>query len=101
MTDPGGKFAVDLADLENLILRLKGAIELVDRIAGELDSRATGVQLHWTGSAADAYAATHADWLAAARELNVEITKVRSRAQNAHTSYVASISTNLKMLGRG
>lgn len=100
LTDSVGEFAVELTDIENLVVRLRDMIDAVDRIVSELDSVASAVQSQWTGSAADAYAAAHADWLTSARDLIVEITNVRIRAQQAQSSYVDSISTNLKMLGR-
>lgn len=101
MTESGGEFTVDLADLEFLISQLGGLIESVDRSMSMLDAQAKSMKSCWTGEAADAYTVAHAAWLSGAAELIGEITDAKARLRNAQTHFADSIAANLRMLGRG
>ncbi|MDV6233043.1 WXG100 family type VII secretion target [Rhodococcus cercidiphylli] len=100
MTEPEAEFAVQLGDLETLVLRLDGLIESVDRNVAELSAQAASVRSWWTGEAADAYTERHHAWHAAVSELTDEIFDVQARLRNAHHQYSDAVVTNLKMLGR-
>ncbi|MBF6126594.1 WXG100 family type VII secretion target [Nocardia brasiliensis] len=97
MTD---QYRVDLAHLESVTARIGGLTGFVEQSLREVDERVVNVQAGWSGTAADAHAAAHAEWSAAAVKVNDGLTKMKQAAATARQSYEMGTSANLSALGR-
>ncbi|MFF0491368.1 WXG100 family type VII secretion target [Nocardia sp. NPDC004068] len=99
MTEDARAFTVDLDKLENLAARIRG---FADFIAGQLDSidqKAKQADGHWTGSAADAYRETHAEWLAGAIDIKEGLRNLEKVVKQVHEGYTGAVADNLRILG--
>ncbi|PXX66901.1 WXG100 family type VII secretion target [Nocardia tenerifensis] len=97
MTD---QYRVDLAHLDTVTAQLESLNGFVEELLRELEERIAVVQRDWSGAAADAHAATHAQWITAAAMIHGELAKVKTAAAAALSSYDAGTAANLSMLGR-
>ena len=94
------RVVVDLAQLAEFLDR----VELVQRhlVRAHDDAAARVRELHvsWTGGAALAHAAAHAQWSAAAAEVQDALAVLRSIAATAHRNYAAATLANRRMWAR-
>ena len=94
------RVVVDLSQLTDLVDRM----ELLQRhlVQAHDDAAARVRELHmsWTGGAAFAHSAAHAQWSAAAAEVQDALAVLRSIAATAHRNYAAASLANRRMWAR-
>ncbi|OZC50762.1 hypothetical protein CH267_22150 [Rhodococcus sp. 06-621-2] len=91
------KFAVDLEELDVTVVRLGAYVEYLEDKLGALDQRVLSLRDSWTGDAADAQRASHAEWTAGARQMREGVDAMRRVAQTARASYQSAVAANLRM----
>ncbi|MCM6776052.1 WXG100 family type VII secretion target [Nocardia sp. CDC159] len=96
------QFAVDLDRLDQIVSRLNGLAGFLHDHLEELDRRVNALRNgSWESAAAAAYAQTHAQWLAAAREFAEGVAAMSDAAHKAHGRYTQAIDINRRMLQSG
>ncbi|WP_433659933.1 WXG100 family type VII secretion target [Nocardia sp. CA-128927] len=94
------QYRVDLNHLDAVTAKVAALNSFVADSLAELDQRIATVQGSWHGAAADAHAAAHAEWTAAAATMADGLAKMRVAAAAAHASCQDGTAANLSMLGR-
>jgi uncharacterized protein YukE len=89
------RLTIDLDALADLIERMSLFGDQLARVHDDVDGRLRG--LRWTGEAAAAQAAAHAQWSAAVRELHAALGTLRSIATTAHSNYASAAAANRRM----
>lgn len=89
------RLTVDLDALAGLVERMSLFGDQLARVHDDVDGRLHG--LRWTGEAAAAQAAAHAQWSAAVGELHSALSSLRSIAATAHANYNAAAAANRQM----
>lgn len=89
------RLVIDLAALTDLVDRMSQFGAQLAGVHDDVDARLRGLQ--WTGEAAAAQAAAHAQWSAAATELHDALAVLRAIATTAHANYSAAAAANRRM----
>jgi WXG100 family type VII secretion target len=95
------EYRVDLDHLEAVTARMEGLNGFVADSLREIEERIATVQGNWSGEAADAHAAAHAEWTDAAAKIRSGLEKMRAAAAAARAQYESASAANIAMLGRG
>ena len=90
-------YAVDLAELDDVIARMTHFQELLDRQLTHLDTTVAHLHLTWTGVAATAQKAAHEEWTSGAREMHEGLGEMIAAARLAHELYQAAVAANQAM----
>lgn len=91
------RFVVDLEDLDAVIGDMTGFEGRFSGRLAELDDLVSHLHGTWTGDAAGAHKAAHAQWVAGAREMHEALVEMREAAQRAHANYGAAAHANARM----
>lgn len=92
------RIRVDLDNLEDLVIQLRGAAQFINEHLDTLDRKASAVHSgSWTGIAAEAHKTAHDQWMAAASEFTAAIDEMRVAAHTAHSAYHKAIGANQRM----
>ncbi|MEU0875075.1 WXG100 family type VII secretion target [Nocardia brasiliensis] len=93
------EFSIDVDHLEQVVARLDGLVGSVSGNLDELVGRVSALMQsgEWTGAAAAAYAVTHEEWVAGARELVEGLAQMRQAAKTAHIAYTDAQEMNVRM----
>ncbi len=95
MTD---EFTVDLDDLEHTTQRLRGYQGYLADGLAELERRVRGLLgTSWSGIAAEAYSAAHADWNSGVTDVKEGLAELERAAVRAHGHYAAAMEANRRM----
>ena len=92
-------FQVNLELLDDVVIRLSNLVGFVQESLDDLDGRMNALPASWTGPAAEAHAAAHAEWMDGAKELHEGIDTMHAAAKQAHEQYSAGASANRRMFG--
>jgi WXG100 family type VII secretion target len=91
-------YRVELEELLSFVERLKSfeqrAEALADSINKQIESLHSG---NWSGAAAEAHRARHAEWESAEKQMRESLTELRSAARKAHRNYADVIEINTAM----
>ncbi|WP_280263807.1 WXG100 family type VII secretion target [Nocardia wallacei] len=93
-------YMVDLEHLDATTARISGLVGFLTESLAGLDARMSGVHQTWTGDAASAHAAAHAEWKTSAQDAQDGIDRMRAAAEAAHGHYSDNLAANLRILGR-
>jgi WXG100 family type VII secretion target len=91
------RVVVDLERLAELVDRMETFQAQLSRAGDDADARVRQVHGSWTGTAADAQGAAHAQWRAGASEVQQALAVLRSIASGAHANYHAAVLANRRM----
>jgi WXG100 family type VII secretion target len=95
------RFRVDLAQLDQIAIRLAGLAGYMSDQFAELDRRVAA--LHdgsWSGQAASAHAEAHREWSAGAAEFHHGVADMQAAAKKAHAHYTSAINANRRTFGK-
>lgn len=92
-----GGFVVDTDRLAEVVAHLATLGQQADQIVAEVDARVRALQGVWTGDAATAQQAAHAEWLAGAHEMHEAVVALQRLTDTAHGNYTRAVATNVAM----
>ena len=91
------RIAVDVHRLADFVDRLAAFQAHLGRVGDEVDARLNSLHGTWTGAAAAAQAAAHAQWRTGAGEVQEALAALRVIATGAHGNYAAAVAANRHM----
>jgi Proteins of 100 residues with WXG. len=94
------RVVVDLSQLTEFLDRLELLQRHLVHAHDYASVRVRELHVSWTGGAALAHAAAHAQWSAAAVEVQDALAVLRSIAATAHRNYAAAALANRRMWAR-
>ncbi|MFE3546004.1 WXG100 family type VII secretion target [Nocardia sp. NPDC059177] len=100
MVDNSQPFIVNLAELEQIVIRVSSFVGFLTDSLDGIQQRITTVQQNWSGAAADAQAEAYREWHSGATDVADGIEIMRQAAQAVHNRYSDALAANLGMLGR-
>ncbi|WP_405498326.1 WXG100 family type VII secretion target [Nocardia sp. NBC_00511] len=98
MTEPRA-FSVDLEELDNLAIRIKGFADFVGARLDEIEQRKKQVDAKWDSAAAAAYAEAHSEWLRGATDIHEGLTAFQNAVTRVHQAHVGAAAANSQILG--
>lgn len=93
-------FSVDLAQLDEAVLRLRRLERFIEGRLADIDRLARALPDSWLGHAAAAQRAVHVQWLAGAEQMRQAAAALRLAAATAHLNYSAAVRANRDAWGR-
>lgn len=88
---------VDLEQLAQLVERMARVQAQLGRVGEDADARVDQLQSDWSGTAASAQAAAHAQWRAGAAEVHEALAVLRAIVSTAHANYLAAVAASRRM----
>ncbi|MHC9293483.1 WXG100 family type VII secretion target [Mycobacterium sp. LTG2003] len=92
------RYRVELDELLAFVEALQAFEQRAEAIAGRIDEQVAQLQKSWSGDAAAAHRAQHAEWTAAATQTREALTQLRQAADNAYRNYNEAVQLNIAML---
>lgn len=93
----GDTFSVDLNQVEDIMTRLAALSSYILDQLEALDNQVAGLSASWSGQAAAAHAAAHAQWVVGAKDFAHGVADMAAAAKSAHANYSASFDANTRM----
>ncbi|KAF0849680.1 WXG100 family type VII secretion target [Nocardia caishijiensis] len=93
-------FSVDLDDLEEVTIRIRGYQQYLTDGLADLQQRIDALNSSWEGIAAAAFAEAHRDWGTAVADIGNALTSLCDAAQSARSSYSDAGDTNTRIFQR-
>ncbi|HEX5089814.1 MAG TPA: WXG100 family type VII secretion target [Nocardioides sp.] len=90
-------YAVDLAELQDRIDEMAAFEKTIEKALHHLDDVVENLHVTWTGEAAAAHRAAHADWVAGMEEMRRGLAEMRAAADRAHANYSSAAGANSRM----
>jgi WXG100 family type VII secretion target len=90
-------YAVDLGELQQKIDEMAAFEKRIEKALEHLDHVVEGLHVTWTGQAADAHRAAHAEWVAGMKQMHTGLREMRDAAQRAHGNYTSAVEANSRM----
>jgi WXG100 family type VII secretion target len=91
------RLVVDLDRLAQLVDRMSRLEAQLVRVGDDADARVRVLHAGWSGAAASAQAAAHAQWRAGAAEVHDALVALRAIVSTAHGNYAAAVAANRRM----
>lgn len=91
------RVAVDLHRLAEFVDHLERFQAMLRRAQDETDGRVRELHTTWSGTAAQAQAAAHAQWSAGSHEVRQALAELRVIAGTAHGNYAAAVEANRRL----
>lgn len=96
MSTPFRVWPAQLADVVERLARLDAHLE---RVAAQVERRVATLSGTWSGEAAEAQRAAHAEWQRGAAQMRAALATMRAIAGTAHANYTAAAAANVRMWG--
>lgn len=87
-------FSVDLAQLDETVLRLRRLERFIEDRLANIDRRARALPESWLGDAATVQRIAHEEWLVGAEQMRQATAALRLAAATAHENYSAAVRAN-------
>ncbi len=94
MTTP---FRVRPAQLAEVVERLGKLDAHLERVTAQVERRVAELSGTWSGEAAEAQRAAHAEWQRGAAQMRAALATMRTIAGTAHANYTAAAAANVRM----
>jgi WXG100 family type VII secretion target len=91
------RYRVALNELSAFVEKLQLFEERAETIATRVDKQIADLHATWTGEAASAHHAWHAEWSNTASQMREALTQLRIAAETAHRNYAEVIEVNMAM----
>jgi WXG100 family type VII secretion target len=91
------RLLVDTDRLAEFVDRVEHTQAQLTRARDDADARIRQLQSGWDGTAAQAQAAAHAHWQAAATQAQEALAALHSIARTAHANYTAAVLANRRI----
>jgi 6 kDa early secretory antigenic target len=90
---------VNFAAMQQAVLDIEHAIELIDSELDTLESAATPLAAHWSGAAQQAYQVQHDRWTTAADDLKAILVQISRALMDTTDDYSATERSNASLFG--